>query len=249
MGISQMVGAEDIDIFLDEDSKFFRTVIKKQLEEELGFRVTCAANYTDAREILNKPGDEFFLALIDRKLPDGPNGEIVDFVIKKSVPAVVFSAEFNEDLRDYLLQKNIIDYVVKDNPASIDYIISTVKRLYQNQFIKVLMVDDSRTARYTMCSLLVRYKFQVLEASDGLEALKIIEETPGIHLVITDFRMDNLDGFELTKKIRAQYSMNDISIIGVSAYGNQSLSAKFIKAGANDFLTKQFLNEEFFSVK
>jgi FixJ family two-component response regulator len=43
--------------------------------------------------------------------------------------------------------------------------------------------------------------------------------------------------------------MNDISIIGVSAYGNQSLSAKFIKAGANDFLTKQFLNEEFFSVK
>lgn len=46
MGISQMVGAEDVDIFLVEDSKFFRTVIKKQLEEELGFRVTSLAPQT-----------------------------------------------------------------------------------------------------------------------------------------------------------------------------------------------------------
>ncbi|MDV7338075.1 diguanylate cyclase [Terasakiella sp. A23] len=241
-----MDDAQNVEILLVEDAKFFRSVIKSQIEKQLGFKVTCAETYQEACTILDERSEDFFLALLDLNLPDAPKGEIVDYVMGKSVPSIVFSGQFSEDLRDHLLKQNIIDYVVKDSPASIEYVISTVKRLYHNQKVKVLLTDDSKSARYQMHGLLARYKFQVLEAEDGLEALKILDENPDIMLVITDYNMPNLDGFELTKKIRTHYSKRQICIIGVSTYGNHALSAKFIKVGANDFITKPFLNEEFF---
>lgn len=241
-----MAVSKSIEILLVEDAKFFRSVIKAQIEKQLGFNVTCAETYAEACDIINERGDAFFLALLDLNLPDAPSGEIVDFVIDKAIPSIVFSGHFNEELRDHLLQKNIIDYVVKDSPASIEYVISTVKRLYHNQYTKVLLVDDSKTARYQMNGLLTRYKFQVYEACDGLDALKVLDQNPDISMVITDYNMPNLDGFELTKKIRTHYSKREMCIIGVSTYGNHALSAKFIKVGANDFITKPFLNEEFF---
>jgi len=241
-----MSAAEPVEILLVEDAKFFRSVIKSQIEKQLDYRVTCAETYAEACAIIEEKGDQFFLALLDLNLPDAPDGEIVEYVIKNSIPSIVFSGQFNEELRDHIMQQNIIDYVVKDSPASIEYVISTVKRLHNNQFVKVLLVDDSKTARYQMQGLLHRYKFQVLEAKDGLEALKILDENPDIQLVITDYNMPNLDGFELTKKIRTHYSKRQMCIIGVSTYGNHALSAKFIKVGANDFITKPFLNEEFF---
>lgn len=235
-----------IDVLLVEDAKFYRNVLKSHLEKELGCNVICAETFAEAVAILKEHGNKFFLALLDLNLPDAPNGEIVEYVVSQAIPTIVFSGHFNEDIRDDLMQKNIIDYVVKDSPASIEYVISTVKRVYRNQFIKVLLVDDSKTARYQMLHLLKRYKFQVLEAGNGLEALQVLDENPDIMMVITDYNMPELDGFELTKKIRTHYSKRELSIIGVSTYGNHALSAKFIKIGANDFITKPFLNEEFF---
>lgn len=241
-----MDATKPVEILLVEDGKFFRSVIKNQIENQLKFKVTCAETYAEACAIIEERSEDFFLALLDLNLPDAPKGEIVDFVIEHAIPSIVFSGHFNEELRDHLLQQNIIDYVVKDSPASIEYVITTVKRLYRNQFVKVLLVDDSKTARYQMASLLHRYKFKVLEATDGLDALKVLNENPDTLLVITDYNMPNLDGFELTKKIRTHHSKREICIIGVSTYGNHALSAKFIKVGANDFITKPFLNEEFF---
>ncbi|MEO2175240.1 MAG: diguanylate cyclase [bacterium] len=240
-----MVGSH-VEILLVEDGKFFRTVIKSQIENQLGFKVTCAETFEQAREIIDLRGGDLFLALLDLKLPDARDGEIVDMAIEKSIPSIVFSSQFSEDLRNHLLQRNIIDYVVKDSPASMEYVISMVKRLHQNQFVKVLIVDDSKTARFQIRTLLLRYKFQVIEATDGIEALNVLDENPDTLLIITDYNMPNLDGFELTKKIRSRFSKRQVAIIGVSSYGNHALSARFIKVGANDFVTKPFLNEEFF---
>jgi PleD family two-component response regulator len=86
----------------------------------------------------------------------------------------------------------------------------------------------------------------VLEAENGEEALNIIDEHKDIRLVITDFNMPKMDGFELTKKLRQLYTKQDMAIIGMSTYGNNLLSARFLKIGGSDFLNKPFLEEEFF---
>lgn len=63
--------------------------------------------------------------------------------------------------------------------------------------------------------------------------------------MVTDYNMGQMDGFELTTKVRLDYSPEQLVIIGVSMESGGELSAKFIKNGANDFLRKPFSNEEF----
>ena len=57
--------------------------------------------------------------------------------------------------------------------------------------------------------------------------------------------MPEMNGFELVAKIRKEYSSDELAIIGISGHGSGLLSAKFLKKGANDFICKPFLNEEF----
>ena len=140
----------------------------------------------------------------------------------------------------------MIDYVIKEDPSSLDYVVNLVGRLWRNRDIKALVVDDSSTARRYTVDLLRLYQFIVLEASDGTEALEVIDREKDVRLVITDYHMPRMDGFQLIKAIRRTQSRERIAIVGISSVGSSTLSARFIKSGANDFLNKPFLREEFF---
>ena len=94
--------------------------------------------------------------------------------------------------------------------------------------------------------LLEVHQYQVLEAKDGVQALEVLNDHPDIALVITDYRMPNMDGFELIRSVRERYDKRTLGIIGVSASGSTRLSAKFIKHGANDFINKPFSADEFY---
>jgi len=233
-------------LLLVEDMKFFNSLVEKHVKRNLDIDVVSCTNYAEAVKVLKDGFNDYFLAILDLNLPDAPDGQIVDLVIGYGIPSVVFSAQFSEDTRDQILSKNVIDYVVKQNPSSLDYLVSLISRLYFNANIKVLVVDDSTTARKYVMDLMIRYQFQVLEAEDGMEALKVLKENPDIRLVITDYNMPEMDGFELTRAIRRTYPKHKIGIIGLSTTGSNVLSAQFIKNGANDFLNKPFLREEFF---
>jgi PleD family two-component response regulator len=58
--------------------------------------------------------------------------------------------------------------------------------------------------------------------------------------------MPDIDGFELTRRIRGAYGPHQLRIIGVSSSANRLLSARFLKAGGNDFMLRPFVNEEFY---
>ncbi|HIJ84987.1 MAG TPA: response regulator, partial [Magnetococcales bacterium] len=109
-----------------------------------------------------------------------------------------------------------------------------------------LVVDDSTSVRHMLVALLRKHRYQVLEAARGQTALDLAEKHKDIKLAIIDFHMPEMDGFLLTKKLRLQFRKERMAIIGLSSYGNNILSAKFIKYGANDFISKPFLEEEFY---
>jgi diguanylate cyclase (GGDEF)-like protein len=85
---------------------------------------------------------------------------------------------------------------------------------------------------------------QIYTAKDGIEALEKIKEYKNIKLILTDYEMPNMDGLELIKKIREKYTLNDKIIIAISSATNKAISATLLKVGANDFLTKPFIDEE-----
>lgn len=221
-------------------------MIKKTIESEVGVEVIKAATQAEAAERYAEYSGEFILALADLVLPDAPDGEVVDYLLGKKLPTIVFTGTYAEDVRERVTSKGVIDYVIKDTPSSIGYLTSIVRRIVRNRGIKALAVDDSTTARRYLADLLRLYQFQVLEAADGEKALCVINDEPDIKLVVTDFHMPNMDGFELIRRIREKKGRDEMAIIGVSSAGGNMLSAKFIKIGANDFITKPFLREEFF---
>lgn len=232
-------------ILVVEDSPIVTKIIRHVAQQSLDFEVFYADSFAAARQLVEQHRDGFFAALVDLNLPDAPDGEVVDYTLAEKIPTIVLTGSYDDEKREALLDKGIVDYVLKEGRYSYDYAVNLIKRLRKNTAIKVLVVEDSDTSRKFICSLLQRQLFQVLQASNGIEAIKVLIDNPDIKLLITDYNMPKMDGFELVKNIRDKYDKSDLIIIGLSAEGQGALSAKFIKHGANDFLQKPFYHEEF----
>jgi diguanylate cyclase (GGDEF)-like protein len=144
-----------------------------------------------------------------------------------------------------MLELGVVDYVIKDNRDSYHYAVKLVAQLLRNQGCKALIADDSMLSRSLMKQMLEKQLFDVTVANDGQEALNLLKADPEIKLLMTDYAMPVMDGFELVKAVRHFRGRDDLAIIGLSGAGKHGLSARFIKYGANDFLTKPFMNEEF----
>ncbi|MBT7505937.1 MAG: diguanylate cyclase [Rhodospirillales bacterium] len=189
----------------------------------------------------------YVLAVSGNELGDAPNGEAVRLITEFQIPTIVFTATYDDETRDQAMKiAGVVDYVTKESKATVQYLCNMIHRLIENRNIKAMVVDDSRTVRLHVGELLRKYQFQVLEAKNGQEALEVLANNRDIKLIVTDYHMEPIDGFELTKQVRETYGKNELAIIGLSSSNVGTLSARFIKTGANDFLAKNFLPEEFF---
>ena len=234
-------------ILVVDDSKFFSNIVKKAIIDRIGAEVVTCETLAAARKILDTDPKKFHLALVDIILPDSSEGEAAEYLMQKRIPCIVFTSFYSEDLRKMILDWNVMDYVIKDTPSSLSYLVDIVERVHRNRETKILVVDDSKTSRLHVRALLTGYQCQVVEAARAKEALTLLEEMPDIRLVITDYYMEGMNGVELVQEIRKTFDHEQMAIIGIASGASRSaLSAQFIKFGANDFIKKPFLPEEFF---
>ncbi len=232
-------------VLVIEDSSTVRKVLTKLIGDNPKLHCVACANLAEAKEQIDKDKD-FLVAIADLNLPDAPNGESVELMLSHDIPTIVLTGNFDENLRTSLLNKGVLDYITKESRYSYTQVVKLADRLRKNLTTKVLVVEDSKTTSAYICNLLKKFHFQVISTTDGLEALDQLKQHPDIKLVISDYLMPNMDGCELIKAIRQNRNLQDLIFIGISAAGDSVLSAKFIKSGANDFLTKPFYHEEFF---
>ena len=231
-------------ILVVEDSRMIASFLRHQLTE-LGHQVDVAHSRADCAALLDKGQAEYFLAILDLNLPDAQEGEVVDLVLSKDIPSVVLTASLNASVRERVLSRGVIDYVLKSKNC-VPQLIDVVKTLEVNSGRAVLVVDDSDFLRRVVCDYLKLYGYQVLQASNGKEAMEMVKAHPEVKLVVTDYEMPVMGGFELCRRLRAEYSKTELAIVGISSFKDELLSAKFIKSGANDFLSKPFQREELF---
>ena len=79
--------------------------------------------------------------------------------------------------------------------------------------MKLLVVDDSSTMRRIIKNTLQRLGFDdVLEAEHGVEAWQIMERTPDINVLITDWNMPEMNGLDLVRKVRAEKKYENIAL-------------------------------------
>lgn len=231
-------------ILVVEDSRAFKNYLQ-QLLNQAGYEVLTAENYGEAQSILaTQP--ELLCAVLDYCLPDAQDGEIIDLVLSHQQKVIVLTAMFQDDAREKMLAKGVLDYILKDSMASVSYLLPLLKRLTNNQHHKCLVVDDSMTVRRHVVQLLEHQYIQTLQAEDGQQAIELIEQNPDITLVLTDHDMPVKNGITMIRELRQKLDKNQLAILGISGSDDRTMTARFLKAGANDFLYKPFNQEEFF---
>ncbi|EAJ5692661.1 diguanylate cyclase [Campylobacter fetus] len=231
-------------VLIVDDNKALARLIAKKMENNVDMDIVVANTFNEARDIVDD-NDDFFIALLDLNLPDAPNGEIVDYIISKNILVIVLTGSIDSATKDIFMNKNIVDYVVKSNMNNIDYIFDSINRLSKNRYYKVMVVDDSTPMRNKIKQILLSQQFKVFAAAHGEEAMSYLADNPDIKLVLTDYNMPVMDGFELMGHIREKYSKNDLSVIAITGDGKDAdTGAKFLKNGANDFIVKPFSKEE-----
>jgi len=114
----------------------------------------------------------------------------------------------------------------------------------QRQSFKILAVDDEATNLRVLKSLLIGDGYQVLTASNGIEAIEIIKDQHDIDLVLMDVMMPRMSGYEACRKIRTDYSLYDLPLLILTVRNTPEDIAVGFEAGANDFVTKPFVAKE-----
>lgn len=233
-------------IIVGEDSNVFTSMIRQKLKELFNIDVEICRTFEDLQQAYELNPEPITLAISNINLPGAENGEALNYLVDLSVPTIVFTATFQDSIREGLLAKEVVDYIIKDSVFAIDMLAESVCRFLTNQRHHVLIVDDSATARALLTSRLKRYNFRVSSAENGIAAIETLKKNPDISLVITDYNMPDIDGFELTRRIRHVRGSHQLRVIGVSSSNDRLLSARFLKAGGNDFMMRPFIDEEFY---
>ena len=112
---------------------------------------------------------------------------------------------------------------------------------------KVLLVDDDARNIFALSSVLERRGMQVLTATTGREAIALLEETPGVAIVLMDIMMPEMDGYETMQVIRGKSEFRRLPIIALTAKAMKGDREKCLEAGASDYLAKPVNTEQLLS--
>ncbi|MBI4290886.1 MAG: response regulator [Betaproteobacteria bacterium] len=102
---------------------------------------------------------------------------------------------------------------------------------------EILIVDDQKTNRDVLNELLIHWKYRTRRAADGEEALaEVARRQPD--LILLDVKMPGMDGYEVTRRLRANADTKHIPVVLVTSLNDREARLRGLDAGAEDFLTK-----------
>lgn len=112
----------------------------------------------------------------------------------------------------------------------------------------ILAVDDSKTMREMVAFTLRNAGFEVRQAQDGQDALRVLEQDGKIDLIITDLNMPNMDGLALITHLRAGGAYKNTPILMLTTETDLQKKEKGKAAGATGWLSKPFNPEKLVQV-
>jgi two-component system chemotaxis response regulator CheY len=109
--------------------------------------------------------------------------------------------------------------------------------------MRALVVDDSRAIRGIIRKMLGEIGFEVLEAGHGLEALKRLKDSGQVDVMLIDWNMPEMNGYDFLCAVRANTAYNDVPLMMVTSETETAQMAKALQAGANEYVMKPFSKE------
>ncbi len=106
--------------------------------------------------------------------------------------------------------------------------------------MRALVVDDSSAMRAVLRLILKKRDFQVSEAKNGLDALQVLEPADPFDLILIDWNMPSMNGFELLQRIRQEARHKPTKIVMVTTETAMAEMSHALDAGADEYIMKPF---------
>ncbi|RKG58154.1 hybrid sensor histidine kinase/response regulator [Corallococcus sp. AB011P] len=104
---------------------------------------------------------------------------------------------------------------------------------------RILVVDDSPLTRELVANLLEAVGYDTLRAADGPSALEqLVQDGPPVELVVTDLEMPEMDGVELTRRLKSDPARRGLPVVILTTRGGEADRARGLAAGADGYITK-----------
>jgi len=235
-------------------------------------QITKAGSGKEALELLRSR--KFDCAILDLKLPDISGfdllGEIQADERLRDVPIVVFTGrELSADEESELRRraKSIVLKGVQSPERLLDetalFLHRQVSKLPEakQRMIeklhdsdeplrdrKVLVVDDDVRNIFALNSLLERHGMNVITATNGHDAIRLLDSNPDLSLILMDVMMPEMDGYETMRRIRENPEFRRLPIISLTAKAMKGDREKCLQAGASDYVAKPVNTEQLLSL-
>ena len=247
----------------------------KSIVELLGHSDIEITTVSTGAEALTKLLDSSFdCCVLDLRLPDMTGFELLDQIQADSslrdVPIVVFtgkdlSGEEEKRLRtvaksivlkDVQSPERLLDEtalflhrVVADLPEPKQQML---QRLHlSNEALhgrKVLVVDDDARNIFALSIVLENQDMEVISATNGRQAIDIIQNTPDLSVVLMDIMMPEMDGYETMREIRKHSQFRSLPILALTAKAMKGDREKCLEAGASDYIAKPVNTDQLLSL-
>jgi CheY-like chemotaxis protein/signal transduction histidine kinase len=229
------------DVLVVDDDDATRDIVSRHLRRA-GYSTIEARDGEEAllRSRVVKPG----LVILDLLMPGVDGFEVLRSMRHEGLrtPVVVLTGKSLSTDEERTLREGLARIVQKGG-AAIDLVVREAKQLLMSKrvvetgrLLRVLYVEDSAQNRDIVRRYLAE-DYEVIEAEDGEHGVeRAIRDTPD--LILMDLSLPRVDGWEATRRIKANASIQHIPVIALTAHASREDQQRAMEAGCNDYLTK-----------
>jgi two-component system sensor histidine kinase/response regulator len=259
-------------VLVVDDNETARAVFQEMLAS-FNMEVTCVASGEIALaqvERAARRGAPYRLVLADWRMPGMDGIETLKRIRQADwlavQPGLILATAYGREEVVQLAQQAGVDVFV-NKPVSPSTLLNAVMQALSGREPKadlvaksqapssvrfaagahVLLVEDNPLNREVARELLSAAGVRVTEATNGAEALRLIEERP-FHAVLMDVQMPEMDGIEATRRIREDTRARDLPVIAMTAHAMAGDRERFLSAGMNDYVAKPIEESELLGV-
>jgi len=226
-------------ILIVDDDKNLLKLLRETLEA-IGYNALTAQDGSSAISLVKSGSIDLVIA--DISMPEMDGLQLLQMVKEydPKIPVLLITGVNMNNIKERVYQYGADAFL--DKPFRISRIEELLERLLREkgQKAKVLVVDDNTEFRRQFSAQLEELGFRVIEAADGCEALDKISKDH-IDSVVTDWKMPNLDGVELVKRLKMSSPFTHVIIISGQAFSVEE--REMLKNSADAFLAKPFTLE------
>jgi HAMP domain-containing protein/CheY-like chemotaxis protein/signal transduction histidine kinase len=227
------------------------------------------------REALSKLRERRFdCCVVDLRLPDISGFELLERLQEerelRDIPVVVFTGKeltAEEEARLRTVAKSIVlkdvqsperlfdetslflHRVIADLPEDkrrmIERLHGSAEALRNR---RVLVVDDDARNIFALTTILESQEMEVLSATNGRQAIELIQKTPDLSVVLMDIMMPEMDGYETMREIRKDSKFRTLPILALTAKAMKGDREKCLEAGASDYIAKPVDTDQLLSL-